>query len=139
MLSSATQLKISSSHVVVFTKTTKKLTKMRNARAVRAKLLFFFFLIKYADLWCFGCRHLYRCFKVPNCFLRYAEFSENVPNLESFFASSGLTSTAALHGYGLMFVFRLHHTSSSLPKDKEQWEKFVFVDKTHWGYYSWPK
>ncbi|XP_006004010.1 proteasome activator complex subunit 4 isoform X2 [Latimeria chalumnae] len=32
----------------------------------------------------------------------------------------------------------LQYNSASLPKTKEAWEACTFVDKTHWGYYSWP-
>ena len=28
---------------------------------------------------------------------------------------------------------------SKIPRTAEQWENFVFIDKTHWGYYCWPK
>jgi len=26
-----------------------------------------------------------------------------------------------------------------LPRNEEEWNKFTFVEKTHWGYYTWPK
>jgi len=26
-----------------------------------------------------------------------------------------------------------------LPKNEEEWNKFPFVEKTHWGYYTWPE
>ncbi|XP_070577632.1 proteasome activator complex subunit 4-like isoform X2 [Ptychodera flava] len=32
-----------------------------------------------------------------------------------------------------------HYDSSNLPKTQEQWDKCVMIDKTHWGYYTWPK
>eukprot|EP00731_Ephydatia_muelleri_P029038 Em0020g682a len=28
---------------------------------------------------------------------------------------------------------------SKIPRTAEQWKNFVFIDKTHWGYYCWPK
>ncbi|KAJ7327817.1 Proteasome activator complex subunit 4 [Desmophyllum pertusum] len=33
----------------------------------------------------------------------------------------------------------LHYSSNDVPKTKTDWEGCVFIDKTHWGYYSWPK
>ncbi|XP_072293387.1 proteasome activator complex subunit 4A isoform X1 [Eucyclogobius newberryi] len=33
----------------------------------------------------------------------------------------------------------LQYDSSSLPRTQEAWDKCVFVEKTHWGYYAWPK
>ncbi|XP_062464948.1 proteasome activator complex subunit 4 isoform X1 [Pezoporus occidentalis] len=33
----------------------------------------------------------------------------------------------------------LHYDSQSLPKTKEAWESCCFVEKTHWGYYTWPQ
>ncbi|XP_044171551.1 proteasome activator complex subunit 4-like [Acropora millepora] len=32
----------------------------------------------------------------------------------------------------------LHYCSSNLPKSKEEWQSCVFIDKTHWGFYTWP-
>ena len=26
-----------------------------------------------------------------------------------------------------------------VPRTQDEWNKFTFVDKTHWGYYTWPK
>lgn len=26
-----------------------------------------------------------------------------------------------------------------LPTTQEKWDQCVFVEKTHWGYYKWPK
>ena len=48
MLTSSTQLRNMSFHVVGWTRTAAKCTKMKNARAKRAKLLFF--IVKYANL-----------------------------------------------------------------------------------------
>ncbi|KAK1171117.1 proteasome activator complex subunit 4-like [Acipenser oxyrinchus oxyrinchus] len=31
------------------------------------------------------------------------------------------------------------YDSGSLPRTKEAWEACTFVEKTHWGYYSWPQ
>ncbi|XP_033120997.1 proteasome activator complex subunit 4-like [Anneissia japonica] len=32
-----------------------------------------------------------------------------------------------------------HHYNCTRAPTKEEWEKWVFVEKTHWGYYQWPK
>ena len=53
ILTSSTQVRNRSFHVVERTKTSSKCQKMKNARARRAKILFF--IVKYANLWCF-CR-----------------------------------------------------------------------------------
>lgn len=31
------------------------------------------------------------------------------------------------------------YDSKKLPDTQEKWEQLVVVEKTHWGYYSWPK
>ncbi|XP_054654643.1 proteasome activator complex subunit 4A [Dunckerocampus dactyliophorus] len=33
----------------------------------------------------------------------------------------------------------LQYNSSSLPRTQQEWDLCVFVEKTHWGYYSWPR
>ncbi|KAG5831362.1 hypothetical protein ANANG_G00302950 [Anguilla anguilla] len=33
----------------------------------------------------------------------------------------------------------LQYDSGSLPHSQQAWESCRFVDKTHWGYYSWPR
>ncbi|EMP23881.1 Proteasome activator complex subunit 4 [Chelonia mydas] len=33
----------------------------------------------------------------------------------------------------------LHFDCESLPKTKQAWESCCFVEKTHWGYYTWPQ
>uniref|UniRef100_A0A3B3B675 Proteasome activator subunit 4a n=1 Tax=Oryzias melastigma TaxID=30732 RepID=A0A3B3B675_ORYME len=33
----------------------------------------------------------------------------------------------------------LQYNSSKLPLKQEDWDACVFVEKTHWGYYSWPR
>lgn len=33
----------------------------------------------------------------------------------------------------------LHYDSKTLPRTKKEWESSCFVEKTHWGYYTWPK
>ena len=58
-----TKPKTSSFHVVVLARTTKKYSKTRNARAVRAKLLLF--LIKYGNLWRFRSRRRCCCLRSP--------------------------------------------------------------------------
>ena len=53
-LTSSTHLQNRSFHVVERTRTSTKCQKMKNARAKRAKMLFF--IVKYANLWGFCCR-----------------------------------------------------------------------------------
>ena len=59
MLTSSTQLQNRSFHVVERTRTSSKCQKMKNARAKRAKILFF--IVKYANLWGFCCRRRRSC------------------------------------------------------------------------------
>ena len=59
MFSSSTHLQNRSFHVVERTRTSSKCQKMKNARAKRAKILFF--IVKYADLWGFCCRRRLGC------------------------------------------------------------------------------
>jgi proteasome activator subunit 4 len=33
----------------------------------------------------------------------------------------------------------LLYNSKLIPKTEEDWNKVFFVEKTHWGYYTWPK
>lgn len=33
----------------------------------------------------------------------------------------------------------LHYDSKSIPRSKKEWESSYFVEKTHWGYYTWPQ
>ena len=49
MLTSSTQLQNRSFHVIERTRTSSNYQKMKNARAKRAKILFF--IVKYANLW----------------------------------------------------------------------------------------
>ena len=58
-LTSSTQLQNWSFHVVERTRTSTKCKKMKNARAKRAKILFF--IVKYANLWGFCCRRRRGC------------------------------------------------------------------------------
>ena len=53
MLTSSTQLQKKSFHVIERTRTSSKCQKMKNARAKRAKILFF--IVKYANLWGLCC------------------------------------------------------------------------------------
>ena len=59
MLTSSTHLLNWSFHVVERTRTSTKRQKMKNARAKRAKILFF--IVKYANLWGFCCRRRRVC------------------------------------------------------------------------------
>ena len=38
-----------------------------------------------------------------------------------------------------VFSIRLVYKAENVPKTEEEWNKFQFVDKTHWGFYTWPK
>lgn len=33
----------------------------------------------------------------------------------------------------------LQYDSNNLPLSPEQWDSQQYVEKTHWGYYSWPR
>ncbi|KAM7385735.1 hypothetical protein PAMP_001796 [Pampus punctatissimus] len=33
----------------------------------------------------------------------------------------------------------LQYNSSNLPRTQQDWDRCVFVEKTHWGYYCWPR
>lgn len=33
----------------------------------------------------------------------------------------------------------LQYNSTSLPRTQQDWDGCVFVEKTHWGYYCWPR
>ena len=59
MLKSSTQLQNWSFHVVERTRTSSKCQKMKNARAKRAKILFF--IVKYANLSDFCCHRRRGC------------------------------------------------------------------------------
>ena len=59
MLTSSTELQNRSFHVVERTRTSSKCQKLKNARAKRAKMLFF--IVKYANLWGFCCRRRRGC------------------------------------------------------------------------------
>ena len=59
MLTSSTYLQNWSFHVVERTRTSSKCQKLKNARAKRAKILFF--IVKYASLWSFCCRRRRGC------------------------------------------------------------------------------
>ena len=61
MLTSSTQLQDWSFHVVERTRTSSKCQKMKNARAKRAKILFF--IVKYANLWGFCYRRRRGCYE----------------------------------------------------------------------------
>ena len=57
----STQLQKRSFHVIERTRTSSKCQKMKNARAKRAKILFF--SVKYANLWAFCCRRRRGCLR----------------------------------------------------------------------------
>ena len=59
MLTSSMQLQNRSFHVVESTRTSSKCQKLTNARAKRAKVLFF--IVKYVNLWGFCCGRRHGC------------------------------------------------------------------------------
>ena len=59
VLTSSTHLKKLLIHVAERTRTSTKCQKLKNARAKRAKILFF--IVKYANLWGFCCRRRRGC------------------------------------------------------------------------------
>ena len=75
MLTSSTQLQNRSFHVVERTRTSSKCQKMKNARAKRAKILFF--IVKYANLWGFCCRRRRGCLS-SRPILRQSEFEAQI-------------------------------------------------------------
>ena len=76
MLSSSTQLQNRSFHVVERTRTSPKCQKMTNARAKRAKILFF--SVKYANLWGFCSSHRRGCLSSLISVLMQIIFSSSV-------------------------------------------------------------
>ena len=70
MLMSSTHLQNWSSHVVERTRTSTICQKLKNARAKRAKILFF--IVKYANLWVFCCRRRRGCLSSLLCIMELA-------------------------------------------------------------------
>ena len=82
MLTSSTYLQNWSFHVVERTRTSSKCQKLKNARAKRAKILFF--IVKYASLWSFCCRRRRGC--LSSLFSAKRQTSQILPNvIRSFF------------------------------------------------------
>ena len=75
-LTSSTQLQNRSFHVVERTRTSSNCQKMKNARAKRAKILFF--IVKYANLWGFCCRCRRGCLSSLILHHRLAALKENL-------------------------------------------------------------
>ena len=84
-LALSTQLQNRSFHVVERTRTSTKCQKMKNARAKRAKILFF--ILKYANLWGFCCRRRRGClsslFFFRNTVVRCTDLSHKPSSLLS--------------------------------------------------------
>ena len=84
-LALSTQLQNGSFHVVERTRTSTKCQKMKNARAKRAKILFF--ILKYANLWGFCCRRRRGClsslFFFRNTVVRCTDLSHKPSSLLS--------------------------------------------------------
>ena len=81
MLTSSTQLQNRSFHVVERTRTSSKCQKMKNARAKRAKILFF--IVKYANLSGFCCRRRRGCLSSLISSLEHSTDLETVASLHS--------------------------------------------------------
>ena len=103
--STCTQLQNRSFHVVERTRTSTKCQKMKNARAKRAKILFF--IVKYANLWGFCCRRRRGCLSslMSHGFLNYAFFA-SISSLSLNFnqSSSFLLSRLMLNSYVSIFI-----------------------------------
>ena len=87
MVTSSTQLKNRSFHVVERTRTAPKCTNMKNARAKRAKLLLFF-IVKYAYLWRSCCRCRRGCLSCLMLACNYRLALRGTWNLFHFLAST---------------------------------------------------
>ena len=92
MLTSSTQLQNRSFHVVERTRTSSKCQKMKNARAKRAKLLFF--IVKYANLWGFCCRRRRGCL---SSLMTFGNVSYWRCNWSPVFSSSGTEESRGQH------------------------------------------
>ena len=97
MLTSSTQLQNMSFYVMERTRTSAKCRKMKNARAKRAKLLFFF--VKYANLWRSCCRRRRGC-------------------LSSLLAAATKTSLQNIELWGRLSVSWLSHVGHVVPIGK---------------------
>ena len=69
---------------------------MKNARAKRAKILFF--AVKYANLWGFCCRRRRGCFKLPNIGSKSAEFVVGSDFIVTLTHSEGRYGSLGLRG-----------------------------------------
>uniref|UniRef100_UPI00358F6C57 proteasome activator complex subunit 4 isoform X3 n=1 Tax=Myxine glutinosa TaxID=7769 RepID=UPI00358F6C57 len=54
------------------------------------------------------------------------------------YAVAGVSKTTALQPGERADNRWLHYNSSQLPCTKQQWDTCTFVNKTHWGFYTWP-
>ena len=119
MLSSSTQLQNKSFHVVERTRTSSKCQKMKNARAKRAKILFF--IVKYANLWAFCCR------RRRGCLSSLVAMTERRKQLSSV----KVTKLHRLLFLYLVFVFNLAAFVCTLRK---QTSKAIIIDQ----FMGWP-
>ena len=112
MLTSSTQLQNRSFHVVERTRTSSKCQKMKNARAKRAKILFF--IVKYANLWGFCCRRRRGCLS--------SKERERLRNVKNEDCTCKACKTIVFHNQICKFVTFLLPSSSwlrKLPIDSE--------------------
>ena len=105
-LSSSTQLQNRSFHVIERTRMSSKCQKMTNARAKRAKILFF--IVKYANLWTFCCRRRRGCLSslmrnTTGSFTCDWDFSSCHP-LRGFITSGHLGLALILSGLIMLFL-----------------------------------
>ena len=102
-------------HVVERTTTFSKYQKMKNARAKRARILFF--IVKYANLWGFCCRRRHGCLSslICGCLKRCCK---DIENLVVYFCS---LRQITLGHYSLLRTSssRFSHLLSHLPSP--QW------------------
>ena len=105
MLTSSTQLQNRSFHVVERTRTSSKCQKMKNARAKRAKRVFF--IVKYVNLWGFCCRRRRGCLSslIVLC-------STSLPGI--FFPTSALVDKPWEQGYFSLTVCDKRNTHLSV-------------------------
>ena len=118
-LTSSTQLQNKSFHVVERTRTSSKCQKMKNARAKRAKILFF--IVKYANLLGFCCR------RRRGCLSSLVTMTERRKQLSSV----KVTKLHRLLFLYLVFVFNLAAFVCTLRK---QTSKEIIIDQ----FMGWP-
>ena len=131
MLTSSTQLQNWSFHVVERSRTSTKCQMMKNARAKRAKVLFF--IVKYANLWGFCCRRRRGCLSS----LLLLHDKENMWNKTSYYSCFLLLITYYVYRHSflplLSLAFFIFHSETLLSLNAQQnvQEKIVIVNISH--------